>query len=377
MRIQIAERLKPFTHVPGEYCLLPRTTCRCQIFPALIKIENLITIEPESLLEVQLNIKGPVKDFTVVQDLEKGSIQVWGHAQQGYFRYSLYPNLKSSFPAALLLHIEKAPSEGIYFHDILGRAGDVLAVSKNQMKKSEPDALPLPSENMSVLFPERLSLGNHKAQDWTLVHRRQDLGEIMPIWLKLGESIPYALRSLQRLEGTSALLETCQELIFQEDRLAVLQGFKNIFLAGFDGILSPRLLDTQHQGFSLPPLLNTSDLSPLVLLSEGARLIRSLFVQSCDREIAILPVLPVEFHCGRLLNVQCGDIAALDMEWSKKKIRRMILRAKTDGECKFTFKDVTSFRLKKHRHHPGSRISCGQLLSLEKNQVYFLDNFMH
>ena len=376
MRIQIAERLKPFTHVPGEFCLLPRTTYRCKIFPAFIKIENLVTMAPEYILELQLNIKGPVRDFTVVQDLEKGSIQVWGHAQQGYFRYSLYPHLKSPSQAALFLHIEKSPSEGIYFNEILCRTGDILALSKNQVKKSESDALPAPSEHLSVLFPERLSLGNHKAQDWTLVHRRQDLGEIMPIWLKLGESIPYALSSLQRL-GTAALLETCHELILREDRLAVLQGFNNLFLVGFEGVLSPRLLDTQHQGFSLPPVMNTSDLSPLVLLYEGARLIRSLFVQSRDKEIVILPVLPVEFHCGRLLNVQCGDIATLDMEWSKKKIRRMIIQAKTEGECKFSFKDVKSFRLKKHRHHPGSRIACGQLLSLEKNQVYFLDNFTH
>lgn len=377
MHIEIAGRFKPYTHIPGAFCLLPCTALRCQIFPAFIKIESLHSLHPKHIAEIHLNVKGPVEDFTVVQDLEKGCVRIWGHAQQGYFRYVLHPNLGHPSEGDFFIHIEKAYADGLHFNDMSVAAGEVIAVSANRVCKIPHECLRQQTQEVSSRFSERLSLGIHKAQDWSMVHRRQNLGEIMPIWLRLGQSLPHIHCSSEKCQGTAHFLDSCSELIQKKDRVNVLYEFRKLFLAGFEGILSPRLIDAQHQGFSLPSLDAAYDLSPLVLLTEGARLIRSLFIQSNSSEIAVLPVLPVEFHCGRLLNVHCGDAACLDIEWSKKTIRRVVLRPLISGDLNLIFKDVHSYRLKTHRHHPGARMAVGQVLHVEKGKDYFLDNFQH
>ncbi len=368
MRIQIAERFKPYSHIPGEFCLIPGTFFRCQIFPTLIRIDTLSSLDPEPFAEIQLNVQGPLKDFTILQNLEKGTVQVWGHTQTGYIRYSLTP-FSGNPTIGLLFRMEKMPQQEITLNSFSCSPGIALLITKTHIEKKEQQ------NHLSVFKTERLSLGYHKAQDWTMMRRRGDLGEIMPLWFRLGGGL--SCPSDPILGGTAALLRNCRQAILEEDRLNILKAFMAVFLAGFEGVLSPRLTDTQYQGFHLPQLERLSGLSPLVLLSEGARLIRSLFVQAQDNKIAILPVLPVEFHCGRLVGVNCRGLNDLAMEWSKKTIRRVSFRSTDEGKILFAFKNVNSFRLRHNKSDRGKRISCGEFLFLEKNSEYFMDNFMH
>lgn len=364
MHIKIAERLKPFSHVPGEPCVLPGSVFRCSIYPALIKIDSLKNIQPEFYAAISLDVAGPLKDFTVLQDLEKGQICVWGQTQRGFLRYKL---MVCGIDSGVLLKLEKTPLDGVVIAAHKCQAGDALLIKGTEIVRGEATSPSFLTNN------ERLSLGYHKAQDWTLMKRRLILGEIFPLWFRLGNQIQVSPPS--ESYGTVTLLDQCRAKIENNDRLHILDSFQNLFLACFEGMLSPRLIDTDHWGFHLNEPKLACDTSPLVLLKEGSNLIRSLFVQARENELTLLPVLPVEFHCGRMTDINVKDVGALDLEWSKKLIRRMLLRSCRDQTLSLVFKDVKSFRLRKSPQDKGERINCDNPLALDKNIAYLFDNF--
>lgn len=349
MHITIAERLKPFSHVPGSYFILPGTQLRFHCFPSLVHVEDLSEREPKFVTSLQLNIQGPVTDFTVEQDLEKGSLRIWGHTAKGYMRYCI--RALQGDPKKFTVDFEKTP-EGF--------------------SSSFTEGYTLPSsENLtySPVSHGRLSLGNNKAQDWSLVERRLDLKEIFPIWLRLGKLIPG--KFLSGSQGTGALLEQCVE-----DRTRIGDKFRDLFLAGFDLGLSPRLQDDKHQGFHLPPLTIQKGISPLALLTRGSELIQDLFVKCEEKTIFVLPTLPVEFHCGRMSHIECNSLGVIDFEWSKKLVRRVIFYAKETADVTFIWqKDVKRFRLRLTEQDRGIVVDVGRPIPVESGKIYYLDRF--
>ncbi len=340
-QIKIAERLHPFSHTPGEYCLLPKSSLRLQIFPALIIVHDLSESIPRLLAKIPVPIKGPVKEFTAQLNLEKGNIDVWGQSSEEYFHYRIFSAL---LPLQIALQIDKG-----------------LSTWKPKPLEQDP-SFAIQQAAQSSITAERLSLGNHKSQDWDMVKRRSDLVEILPAWLRLGELIPSPKRI--SYEGTAALLNVCNK----ESKLEVYSTLQNLFKVAFEGILSPRLRDDQHQGFNFPTV--PVSLSPLVLLTEGAKTIRTLFIRSDQNHIFILPCLPPQFHCGRFLQVQCAPLGLLDFEWTKKMVRRMIFYSQTDGAIHFHFpKEVHRFRLNGLIHPVEKPI---EVLS---GQIYTFDRF--
>lgn len=351
MKIAIAERLRPFSHVPGIACMLPGSPYSLQIFPTLLRLHELTSSQPKVIGEAALSLTGPVKDFTVVQDLERCEVKVYGYAQEGYFCYHCC-----------------ASDEGMRI-DL--KKGEVPI--HVQSERMQVGAAALPAKPLERLSLERLSLGWHKAQDWTQMRQRLALEELLPLWFCLGQLTPKPASHLH--EGSALLLNACRELVAKREREALAPAFQKLFLAAFSGIFVPRLEDSQHQGFGLPPLSGQCRLSPLILLAEGADLIRSLFVQQDGHALSILPALPPQFHCGRLIGLKCS-LGTLDLEWSKKQIRRLIFRAMKEGPVRFLFqRGLKEFRLRE-----GSSkkfILCGETLSMDKGKEYYLDNFRH
>lgn len=323
MKITIAERLRPFSHYPGTSCLLPNSQIVVQVFPTLIKVNE---------DAVSLDLTGPVKDFTVQLDLEKGCIWIWGTYKEGYRRFKLWSD-QGSFKM-----IEtRGPNRG----------------------KTSP---------LQASTFERLSLGSHKKQDWCLVRRRELLEDIFPHWLRLAQMIPNDVEP--HLEGSAVLLKSCENAILNKDKLGLYPAFVNLFKAGFDGILSPRLNDTDHLGLGIASY--TGQASPFVLIQEGARLIRKLFID-CTDSIQILPCLPPQFHCGRFLDI-ATEYGTFDLEWSKKRLRRMIFRSSLEQSLTFSFqKDIKEFRFGSQTKT--ETIQVGQPLCFEVNQTYFFDRF--
>ena len=335
MRITIAQRLRPFSHTPGTLCILPGSAMAVRVFPTLVQLYNLSGPVPELIKELPLTLHGPVEGFTVQQDLEKGRVLFWGHYREGYFRYRL------------------------------GRVAGKGAFALISEPGGEGDGYVPP-------ITDRLSLGCHKAQDWDLIIRRTDLTEIFPFWLRLGQLIPP--HTVEEVQGTATLLVRCREAILAADKLAIVPAFEDLFRAGFEGMLTPRLTDTDHQGLA-PPLGGHPTGSPLALVYEGAQLIRSLFIQQDGDVVKVLPVLPPQFHCGRYLSIRLGA-GLLDLEWSKKAIRRMVFRSEVDATLRWGFqKGIRTYRLRESNKDRGKSIPVDEPLVAQKDRCYYFDNF--
>lgn len=318
--IRITQRLRPFCHLPGTSCLIPFSPWVIQAFPALFRLKNLITGEAQELF---LNTKGPIRDFTVELDLEKGGVHIFGHSERGYQRFSI-----------------AMQEDGIRIVSEKGKNKMVLPARMPQLQCSD----------------ERLSLGSHKALDWELVKRRRDLSEIFPVWFRLGQMVP----------ETPAPQGGAAEFLKPYDKLEVVPSFLKMFLSGFEGILVPRADDNDFQGIVETEMSGC----PLGLLTEGSKLIRALFFQEVHDVFSFLPCLPPQFHAGRLLRLGTSFGDTIDLEWSKKLLRRVIIRSVVTREVRFHFqKAIKSFRGK------GKRVSAETPFLLEAGKGVFLDRF--
>ncbi len=343
MQIKIVERLLPFSHQSGTFCLIPYTTWEVQVFPTRLYFRNLRGLKEDFALT--LSCKGPIKQFTVQQDLEHGYVRIFGHTQEGYMEYLIDKGA---------LYFKKLPLTGI-------------VCGTETVHKGMSYALPLHAEPVHNT-KERLSLGMHRSQDWELVKRRMDLREIFPIWLKLAAFIPEEKVKEFPNTGTLALLHACKKAMTQGEKNQIVPLFANVFQTSFQGILAPRLSDELFLGIAPE---NRSDLSPLLMLHQGAALIRSLFFQEEGDTISFLPILPPEFHSGRFL---MGDEIAF--EWSKKLIKKIILKSRSDREVRLKLqKPIQSFRVRYSLKDRGKKIFKDQPILLKADQMIYCDRF--
>lgn len=338
MYITIAERLRPFSHLPGTLCPIPGTSLAVQVFPSKICLYSLATATPAFLREIDVALPCPMKEFSVMVDIERPSIAVWGWCEKIFVRYRIVANTSKD---DIVIMQEKGP-EWLF-----------LATQKQS----------LPTTHF-----ERLSLGCHKKQDWELVRRRNDLKEILPHWFALGQLAP---QSVDR--GGESLLNDARKAIVAREPDAAAKALLSTFQAGFQTLLAPQLIDSNRNGFAHPPV---DAASPLVLLSEGAKLIRSLFFSVDSNRATILPCLPTMFHCGRVVDLVWEGKGLIDMEWTKKLIRRLHFKATADGIVTFQFsKEMVSFRLWADTKDKGRRLKCGESFEVKAGKVYRIDRF--
>lgn len=364
MRICISERLRPFSHTPGISTILPGSEYLVQIFPCLIRIFQLCQSTPLFVTELSLHLKGPIQQFTVWNDLEKGRLTVSGKTTEGWICYDL---IGSEQGKEIFIKVDRAPTSGFPFsqngiHHCLSQKETITLVESNQK-----------SALFSVPSCDRLSLGIHKKQDWDLIKRRFDLKEIFPLIHRLGQLIP--IQPLpHKHQGTVELLNQCA-MSFMNGKPELSEDYwKNFISASFYDLLVPRLEDRDYQGIISQIPLECKDTSPLFLLIEAAQLIRKIFIQQDKNSLFILPFLFPSFHCGRLLNISLEG-GKLDMEWTKKTIRRLIFTSEYDQEWIFNFRHVKNYRLRKSSEEKGIRKNDKDTLFLEKNCHYLFDNF--
>ena len=358
MKIRLTEKYRPFSHEAGTALLIPKSSWKVTAYPAKLILENLISIGGIERLLILPQIKGAIDSFTVMQDLEKGWVRIFGKEEKGYFSYRLIASAHE-----IILFVERCPKEGNSFYF----EGEI----KN-LKRKEELIIPTTTPAFTLMLSEKMHFGSSKKQDWPLVKRRLSLEEILPFWFELGKQIPkHPILEV----GTSRYLKACGDRFAEKNRDSIGRSFLELFKVGFEGILSPRLIDTDYQSH-LPDEDIPKEASPLLLLGEGARLIRKLLIEIQDEKIAILPCLPKEIHAGHFIDIDCGKDLTMDLEWSKKLIRRLILRPKKDQTIIPSFqKPIESFRLRMGRKGKGTSIPAGTPLELKKDTLYVLDRF--
>ncbi len=204
---------------------------------------------------------------------------------------------------------------------------------------------------------ERLSLGAHTKLDWELVLRRMDMEEMVPIFFELGQLVPQATATTPILNFLSFT-----------DKTKIAHQLRCFFKAGFYSLVTPRLTDTDFQG-----LVDDTPVSgsPLALLSAGYCAIRSLLFQEEGDKLSFLPLLPPEFHAGRLRDLSTSHGDKIYLEWSKKLLKKVIIiPGKTRTMHLDLQKSLKSFRVNKKVRHIGD-----DPLPLEEGKTLFLDRF--
>lgn len=192
-------KFRPFTHVPGTSFLLPGTNLVCRIYPALI-----VTYDGDKEMGRKELHFGPLEQFTVVQELEKGFIQLTGFAKDGFVRHKI--------------------------------------------------------EGKKVNF-EKLYLGCDKQQKWPDIGYRLNMKELLPLWYALGQQIP-------KLDGDifsgASLASNCKDGRLSSLKILFQAGFDSGFVPhiadcnhmGFD-------LPVVHDQ-NVHPLLLLSAIAPLI-----------------------------------------------------------------------------------------------------------------
>lgn len=336
MQLTIFDKFRPFSHAAGASYLLPGTTLAFTIYPTRIEWRNLATSGSDNHLV--LKATGPVHGFTSQLDLEKGVIYVWGLATEGYYKYRIQPR-EGNF---VIVPIKGRVLEGEFVEEGV--------------------------EFQPTLPIEQLHLGISKKQEWELVHRRCDVAELLPFWYALAQQIPAS-----NCDCTPSLYAVCKKLIAEREITAISAAFKSLYLAAFGGVLIPRLNDEDYQGFTLPPF---EAASPTAILTSGGELIRSLLFTATPPLVQVLPSLPVEFHSGRAIRLKIAHLGEVDLEWTKKLIRRLVFRCAKETNLQFIFqKELRRFRLREVGSRQDQIISCGTSLDFKAGRVYLLDNF--
>ena len=311
MKISIAVRYRPFSHEAGASCLLPRTGLVIQAFPTLIRVGR---------FEVALPLHGPIKEFTLQQDLEKGCVFVFGIAKEGRFRIRI-----------------EAMADGIHW-----TAEKAPALIPAALWWNHEGAFLAHAPTM------RFSLGCHRAQDMEQVWRRFDLQELLPLLYRLSQWTP---------AYPSPNLKLCE------------LGFEELLRGAFRSILTPSWTDERHQGL-LPTETALPDLPPAALVHELGLRIRKLLI--CDSEMSIVLANP-HFPFGRCLDLSLSHVGSIDLEWSKHSLRKVILRTKASGKLRLQT-PYRSFRLRASLREKG-KVHSRDLIEVEENHIYYLDRF--
>lgn len=353
MKIEIADRLKPFSHTPGHEVMIPGTYWKAKVFPAALFLTDIIH---NRKVEFSLSLKGPIDPFTVEEALEGRTLRVYGQAQQGYFRFILQRQEKK-----LILRFEKTPEGGIDLLDLLGKEKKIV-VSGDELVLAED------LEEESFFSKERLFLGSSKQKDWDAIRVRKDLREILPLWFLSGLNSP-AIES----QANCTQLELIEQALLEKNPKKVYEIFLETYLTHFSKGLVPRIQDEEFQGFSSH---KESFKGTIHLLKQGAFLIRSLFFQEKEGEIHVLPLLSSEFVSGKMIQIESEKGDLLDLEWTKHKLRRMYIEVKKDRSFQLQFpSEVQSFRLRRSLKEKGHIFLKNETFAAKAGDRLWLDLF--
>jgi len=336
MKLDSALRYKIFSHLPGTECILPGSGLVCRFYPTKFEVCGL-----ESVAQVAFSNIHILRQFTVTADLEGFAIVVSGFSDEEYFRYQVV-----ALDGGFVLTILKAPADLVV--DILDTKYQVEEKANCYFFYTRTQEL------LTVPHRERLSLGCTKAQDVEMIFRRQDIREIVPLWFYYAQSVTAASESVQMTGVVSQ------------------QQLQNLALIGFQGIFVPRLQDDLHYGVQYPWLQPQT--CSATALKNSFWYLRQLFFRENSGVFSFLPQLLPQFYCGRLIGLKTQNDHSISFEWTKKKMRRLMIWPSQDDLMSVDFpSNIESFRAQSGTFR--SILKNGAQLFLKKDIPLLLDNF--
>jgi hypothetical protein len=347
LKIKIRNDLYPYTFSFNKDILLTNTNYLVKVFPSLLIFRD---INNKKEFEVELDIKGPVKDFRVIQDLKRGLLSISFFSLDDFISFKIL----TSDNAAIVF--EKIKS------NILN-----IKIDNTSFIASSKKSYDLPIKIVSNLSAqEKLSFGNHKKQEIDQINQREDLLEFIPFIYGLSQFF-----DIKKSFNINFFIELEKKIDSkQKDNLE--EAFLNIKKAFFYDFFVPRNFDFDYQNIFFENLKN---IESIYILKEYARLIRKTLISEENNLLNILPCLTKQFFCGRMINIH-QSFCDLDIEWSKKLIKKMIVKPFLDKEISFKFQTkIKTFRLKKSLKEKGEILKNNQKILLKKDGVYYFDRF--
>ncbi|NGX48719.1 MAG: hypothetical protein K940chlam5_00309 [Candidatus Anoxychlamydiales bacterium] len=352
MQIKIKQKFNIISHSIGTKFLIVNSKYFVQIFPGLLHFKDL---DSSKNFKIFLDFVGPVKNFTISQNLLNGDIKVSFHAKDGFLSYKIFNPEK-----ATCIHFERLPQ-------------DEISIKLDKTKKIKPkETLILPIAISYLKKPEEfLFLGIHKKQDLDFIHKRENLLELLPFLFLYSQFF-------KDIQTKKCLRENClvRELgrkIQNREREEIEDQFIKVYKAHFTDSFIPRVNDEDFQ--NIIPLVEEKDAKPLHILRKLFYIIKSILIDQKLDEIFLLPALLIPFHSGKALNINL-PIGSFDIEWSKKLIKKLIFRPKKDVKLKLHFQSkIKGYRLKTSIKQKGKFFKNRDLLSFEKNKSYYFDKF--
>ena len=354
MKIKIPKKLSPFTSKIGKSFIIPRSSLILRAFVTKFEIWE----KEKKLLDLSLDIQGSF-DFSIFHDLEKRKILIFLKSKNDFFAFHFF--------------VEK---KGLFFFIDRSKVGAVQVTlnekEKLELKKKEKFLLPVEVRMLQVDCKEKLSLKVLKKQDYELIDRRQDLKEIFPIWYSLGQMVP---KEKDHYEGTCAYFKKIEEKIKEKDKLQLQRLFLNLYKIAFLPYFAPTLVDRNFQGILDIKEKEIKTKSANVLLTKGYELVRSLFFREEKGLFFILPCLLPMFYTGILKDLKT-EIGLVDLEWSKKLLKKMVIYPEKDCILAFELQNsIKSFRVRSGKKDKAHFYRAKEKVPLKSGQIYFLDRF--
>lgn len=356
MKINIAGRFFPFSHRAGTHVLIPKTQIVAEIYPSFIRFHN---CESPTIYELDIQTEGYIDGFTIIQDLEKHLIRVFGTSSNGYISYELQYS-----QGYIILHLTRAKNPlNLIFQ---GKSETVLPKGKLELVSV--------TKYVDLALP-RLAFGVHKLQNIDHIAMRRDLREIIPFLYRIGKLSPTDLRDIK--PGTThELVQKIRDRIEGRDKIGLTLALREFFCIAIRDLFVPQLFDYRLQGSFTPP--NPSKLYyDTNLLSQTAGLIETLFLEERGDSLFFLPLLLPTLHAGRFVNLSTqAKRYTLDMEWRSHKLRKVIFYSYETYEYHLILpKPLRTFRMKSSKKDPGIVVHSGDLISVKKDSNYFFDRF--
>ncbi|MCB1212708.1 MAG: hypothetical protein KDK40_00250 [Chlamydiia bacterium] len=349
--IQFSHPLRPFSHHLGTTLLLPRSPLVVRCFPTRLEFLSVDHLDKDTPLgSLEWRNSGPIEGFTVRFDMDRERVELWGHSEKGLFHYIFWWSGDH-----LQLKTRRLPSEieGPFIEGSI--ACKVISGG----------------EERAVHSSNNLYLGVSKKQEWESIARRNSLREFLPFLYRQGEWYP---EIPPPTGGVGEIFSQWKQKIDESDASTCEKLIGSLFSTGYRDFCTPTLVDSFHRGYGLSQ--PTEDDRALAICSTFSELLRRHFVRCDDRKIHLLPLLLPSLRCGRLIGIELGEGNRLDLEWSKKEVRRCVLRIATPRPFQFVeAKGMQSFRLRRESEQMGKRFLVGDVLPIDTSGNYLLDQF--